>query len=67
MTTTGKSLDDLMRARSSTDTVLPGMRGGVAPYVLSVVERKEVCEKMLNSMKPPVSSSSEREKVIGIY
>jgi midasin len=62
LTTTGKTLGVLMRARSPIDTVLPGRRGGISPYVSYVVERKEFCEKLFQRQKPPVSSSSAREK-----
>ena len=61
--TTGKTLEDLLKAQSSVGTLLPGTRGGIAPYVLSVLERKEVCENLLRNMQPPASCSSERAKV----
>ena len=56
-----------MQARSPIDTVMPGRRGGISPYVSYVVERKEFCEKLFQSQKPPVLSSSAREKVRCVY
>lgn len=53
----------MMRSPSSEGSFLPGVRGGISPYLISVVERKEECEKNLQTVQPPVHSSGSREKV----
>ena len=43
--------------------MLPGARGGVAPYIMSAVKRKKACEELLHSFDPPASHSGDRLKV----
>ena len=63
ITTTGQSLTQLLKAKSSVYTFLPGVRGGVAPYVLSAVRRSKECDELLHGLNSLSINSNSRRKV----
>lgn len=65
LTTTGQTLPQLIKVQSTacSQNSLPGVQGGVAPYLMSVVQRRDACEELLYSIHPPASLSGDRVKV----
>ena len=40
-----------------------GVQGGMAPYVLSLLRSKKICEDLLQNVQPPVTDSKTRSQV----
>jgi len=60
---TGQHLYELLSVKSAhLDQALPGVRGGMAPYVTSVVKRKQKWEEHMQYI-PPVVHCGDREEV----
>ena len=74
LTTTGQTLHQLLHVVQSGEcsddddvVTVPGERGGVAPYLMSVLRRRDACEDLLHSIPLPASLSRDRRKVEYTY